>query len=56
MKYRNKRRTRLQREIRKFSSEIQSLCDLYGLRAEKNPPRWRQLKKERTKIWKSMDI
>jgi hypothetical protein len=47
MKYRNKRLTRLHREIRKLGSRLQSICDSYGLRAEKNPPRWRQLKKVR---------
>lgn len=47
MKYRNKQLTRMQRNTRKLSSRLQSILDLYGLRADKNPPRWRLLNKVR---------
>ncbi len=51
MKYRTKGFARRKKSFRKMYSKLQSK----GLKLLMRP-RWRQLKKERAKRWKSMDI
>lgn len=54
MKYRTKQLTRLQRWYRKYDSIEKSTCAIYGYKYEKCQPRWRLLRKVRTKRYASM--
>jgi hypothetical protein len=51
MKYRTREFARRKKSFRKMYSKLQSKGFQVKMR-----PRWRQIKKARAKIWKSMDI